>query len=389
MKPWFRKGCDWHRSVQVDRLRAKLGRHAPLALVVFDSICAWCAEANTSAIEGETVAREVRTWTVNPALGRRLVSALVGVGLLMEDGEGYLIDASIVSRPDAQEERVQGRADRDRQYRQTHAEEIKAKDRARKATRKSDSTSRNDVGRDVESTTRKTGPVVEVSDSTSRNETPSPPLDPPPPPHKHRHEHVHTHEGGSPAAAPAPPGLVGEPSQSNTIAPSRPSPPPAGATAPTEAQEAQEAPITAKPKKAKPARSLPPRKALGEAYAAGISQVTGSPCSPPSERWELDALEAALGTHAPGVVGAEALGWVTSAAKDFAQAKAEDRWTVDRGFPPKMAKAWLDGGNRPPPRPPMPPPPRISPHPGRKVRPAWMDEPDDNTNLFTSEPAAQ
>lgn len=96
-----------------------------------------------------------------------------------------------------------------------------------------------------------------------------------------------------------------------------------------------------------------------------------------------------MGTHAPGVVGAEALGWVTSAAKDFAQAKAEDRWTVDRGFPPKMAKAWLDGGNRPPPRPPMPPPPRISPHPGRKVRPAWMDEPDDNTNLFTSEPAAQ
>jgi len=86
MKPWFRKSCDWHRTTAVDEIRCILGQQAPLALVIFDSICAWCAEGNVRSIPAPSVDREVRTWTTNAPLGRRLVGALVEVGLLTQEG---------------------------------------------------------------------------------------------------------------------------------------------------------------------------------------------------------------------------------------------------------------------------------------------------------------
>lgn len=96
-------------------------------------------------------------------------------------------------------------------------------------------------------------------------------------------------------------------------------------------------------------------------------QATHAPCSAPTERWELDALEALATTHAAGRLGAELLGWLTDLGRDFASAKAGDGFLASKGFAPKLALGWLNGGaeGRPTPQAPPPPRPRISPHPLR------------------------
>lgn len=380
MKPWFRKSCDWHRTAAVDDLRALLGQQAPLALVIFDSICAWCAENNTASLSGPSVDREVRAWTTNATLGRRLVGALADVGLLVQEGDGYLIDPTITQRQEgdgegegpASSRRPRSSTRQDR-YRQAHADAIKAKDRARKASRKASAAvtesvterrgmaSRNVTESVTDSTTGVAEGVTESEHSTTFRDTPAPP-DPPPTPAQAQAQ-AQAHAGGAPAAAPVSSSVAEIPEIPPSEAPvSGPRP-----KAPTKA---------AKPKAP---RALPPRAALAKAYAAGISQATQAPCSPPSERWELDALDALLTTHAPGLVGAEALGWLTQAAKDFADAKAEDRFTSDRGFPPKACRSWLDGGNRPAPRDhgPRPPPPGPKVRPGPGPSHNWLldDEP--------------
>lgn len=390
MKPWFRKSCDWHRTAAVDELRALLGQQAPLALVIFDSICAWCAENNTASLSGPSVDREVRAWTTNATLGRRLVGALADVGLLVQEGDGYLIDPTITQRQEgdgegegpASSRRPRSSTRQDR-YRQAHADAIKAKDRARKASRKASAAvtesvterrgmaSRNVTESVTDSTTGVTEGVTESEHSTTFRDTPAPSLSPPDPPpapaptpaQAQAQAQAQARAGGAPAAAPVSSSVAEIPEIPPSEAPvSGPRP-----KAPTKA---------AKPKAP---RALPPRAALAKAYAAGVSAATGAPCSPPSERWELDAIEAMATAHAAGLVGAELLGWVTAVARDFADAKAEDRFTADKGFPPKMARSWLDGGNRPAPRDPGPRPPP----PGPKVRPGpgpshnWLldDEP--------------
>lgn len=353
MRPWFKKSCDWHRSAAVDELRALLGQQAPLALVIYDSICAWCAEGNVCSIPAPSVDREARTWTANAALGRRLVGALVDVGLLLQEGDGYAIDAAIVQRPEGPEGEQAPVSRRQRppletrseRYRETHLDEVRAKDRQRKASRKPVAERRGTASRNVaesvaDSTTGQPGGVVENPNSTTFHDAPSPP-DPPPTPAQAQAQ-AQAPEG-APAAAPAPPGVVVETPETK---PSRPS---------------------AKPKKPAPKRTLPARALLAAAYAAGVSQATHAPCSPPSERWELDALEALATTHAAGRLGAELLGWLTDLGRDFASAKAGDAFLAGKGFAPKLALSWLNGGaeGRPAPQAPPPPRPRISPHPQR------------------------
>lgn len=389
MRPWFKKSCDWHRSAAVDELRALLGQQAPLALVIYDSICAWCAEGNVCSIPAPSVDREARTWTANAALGRRLVGALVDVGLLLQEGDGYAIDAAIVQRPEGSEGEQAPVSRRQRppletrseRYRETHLEEVRAKDRQRKASRKGSGkagagarvaeSDRSATDSATDSTTfHDAVPRRSATDSTTPfhdaprhsatfRDAPSPP-DPPPTPAQAQAQ-AQAPEG-APAAAPAPPGVVVETPETK---PSKPS---------------------AKPKKA-PKRTLPARALLAAAYAAGVSQATRAPCSAPTERWELDALEAMATTHAAGRLGAELLGWLTDLGRDFASAKAGDAFLASKGFAPKLALSWLNGGaeGRPAPQAPPPPIPRISPHPLRPRPPG----PSETSPAVPPVPAAQ
>lgn len=330
MKPWFRKSCNWHRSAQVDALRSLLGQQAPLALVILDSIYAWCAEDNTSSISAPSVDREVRNWTTNAALGRRLLDALVGVELLREGGEGYSIDLTLIQRSEEGEPPPSSRrSSRQERYRQAHADAIKEKDRARKASRKVSpavaegvtesvaerhgrrhGTSRNGV---TESVTDSTTPVSEgVTESSNSATNPAPP--PPGPP---------------------------TPAQAQTQAQAQvspPSPPPGG-----KAQGVpEESPLDPPPS------ASPSREAYLAAYVAGISAVTKLPCPPPTAKADLEALGLAIRTcaldaHKKPLRGKALLAWLTDNATAYASAKIAAP-QFERGFAPSKFVEWLRSG---------------------------------------------
>lgn len=296
----------------------------------------------------------------------RLLRALIEAGYLEGvDGAGYRLLEESVVRPSAPSRSETGKAARMRRYRANKkaspdASTVDAPPSTQASTGRLRETSTEETGRRLQGVSLGDGGA---STGASTVDTPAPSLSPPDPPPAPAptpaQAQAQAHAGGAPAAAP-----VSHFSTTNEAS----SEPPPSATRPK-----------AKAKKPSPKRTLPARAQLAAAYAAGVSAVTGSPCSPPTERWALDDLEALLSTHAPGLVGAEALGWLTQAAKDFADAKAEDRFTADKGFPPKMARSWLDGGNRPAPRDhgPRPPPPGPKVRPGPGPSHNWLadDEP--------------
>lgn len=362
---WHRADNDLLSAGVLGLLSVLPGTLGAAALGYLSALRSWCSDKRTTEIPEAVLVGLGRLLRLGVASLRQVVSALAAHGYLEQasDGGARLLDEAVV-RPPAPARPETGKAARQRRYKE------KAKGRRQASPEASPGdggeASPEEMGRRLPGVSQGDGGA---SPEASPLASPSPPI--PPHPRTSTGTGTGTREEGAPAAAP-----VSHFSTTNEPHPS--------ATRPK-----------AKPKKPSPKRTLPARAQLAAAYAAGVSAVTGAPCSPPSERWALDDLEAMLATHAPGVVGAEALGWLTSAAQDFATAKAEDRWTLDKGFPPKMARSWLDGGNRPPPSamPPVSPPPPpgvISPHPGRRVRPAWLDEPDEfsTSNLF-AEGAAQ
>lgn len=307
---------SWHRAnndalgPETAYLTARLP--APLglaALGLLHLIRCWCSERRTTSLTPETVAQLGRVGGVGVRTAQRLVGALVNAGCLTLSEEGYdLRDAAVVA-PQAQPQPETGATARQRRWRAGQQQK-------KASTGPSTEASTVDGSVDGGASTAETGGVTGVDGGASTEASTSG--------HVHVPAQAHVHAGGEP-----------------------PEPPAAAPPAP-------------KKTRTKAPRSLPPRKTLAEAYAAGISQATGRPCSPPSERWALDDLEAMATTHAAGRLGAELLGWLTRTASAFAADKREDRWTVDKGFPTKLARAWLDGGNAPPPDH-GPPPPRSGP----------------------------
>ena len=328
---------SWHRTdndlLSEETLRLLTSLPSPLgaaALGYLTAVRSWCSAHRKLTLGPEVTLGLGRLLGLSPRTTLRLVEALVQAGYLDRSEQGHdLREAAVVGPVAARTETPEtGKAAPQRRY----------KERLRGRL----------PGVSPE-TGGETGGVSQGDGGASPEASPgvSPPPGPPTP--AHARVQAQAPAGGEP---PEPPGGA-----------------PAAAPPPSDGGK--------KPKKPAKTRTLPPRAALAAAYAAGVSRVTGAPCSPPTERWALDDLEAMLSAHAPGLVGAEALGWLTRTAQGFASDKLEDRWTVDKGFPPKMARSWLDGGNRPPPdhgpRPP-PPGPKVRPGPGPTHN--WLlDEP--------------
>lgn len=332
---------SWHRtdndllSVANCRLLAQLpGTLGAAALGYLTALRSWCSAHRSLELLPEVSLALGRLLNLTAPKVWKILAALVDVGYLDRSETGHeLRDAAVVGPVAPAAAPPTSGASRQRRY--------KERLRARGGDAKP-------VTGDAAVTSPVTGERHPGDGGSVTGASPgvSPPPGPPTPAHARVQAQAPGQAGGEP---PGPP--EGAPSAAL---------PPSGGESKPKAQRA------AKPK-AKPSRALPARKDLAAAYAAGISAVTGAPCSPPTERWALDDLEAMLATHAPGLVGAEALGWLTRAAKGFAGDKREDRWTVDKGFPPKMARSWLDGGNKPaidhgPP--PPPPGPKVRPGPG-------------------------
>jgi hypothetical protein len=83
---------------------------------------------------------------------------------------------------------------------------------------------------------------------------------------------------------------------------------------------------------------------LAAAYAAGISQATGQPCSPPTEKWNLSALKTMARTHAGGAAGQALLAWVTRTATEYVTACREVMAHSSKNFSSEKCSHWLDGG---------------------------------------------
>jgi hypothetical protein len=82
------------------------------------------------------------------------------------------------------------------------------------------------------------------------------------------------------------------------------------------------------------------RAALGAAYAAAISQATGKPCSPPTEKWNLTALEDVARTHGGGRTGPQLLGWLEGDVAAYLAACRELTAHQAKNFSPEMYRGW-------------------------------------------------
>lgn len=372
MRPWYPQTVAIGADPRYHQLVALAG---PWGFVALIFLRAWGGQAISTFVPDEQVGPELAHAEVPASKRAATIEALLAVGYLARREGGYeLLDFSPSARQGETVEAVSDggrrvKADRRESYRQQHAEEIKAKDRARKASRKPvvesvvecrGTASWNVVESVVESTTPD---VVESDRSTTFRDTPAPTLSPPDPPPApaptpaQAQAQAQAHEGAP--GGPALPPRVGEENQQESP--------------PSQAPEAASPPAAAAPKaKPRKPRALPARSALAAAYAAGVSAATGAPCSPPSARWDLTALEAMAQVHAAGRVGAELLGWLTEQGRDFAIAKAGDRFLAGKGYTPEACRGWLDGGavDRPaPPKAPGPPPASSGPHPRREGQP--------------------
>jgi hypothetical protein len=86
------------------------------------------------------------------------------------------------------------------------------------------------------------------------------------------------------------------------------------------------------------------------AWAQGIEQTTGSPCAPPTARWELGAINRATLTHFKGQRGEDLLTAIRRSAAEYAQRHAGRILKAENWL------AWLNS-NRPAAA--SPPPPRL------------------------------
>lgn len=367
--PWFSRPGLWRRDPRVMELRAQLGlADTALANLLFESIAGWCTEQQTPTIPRSAIEQEARAWGMTLAMRDRCLEGLVGCGLLRgpSDEDAFaLVDEDMIRRRGPAREGDEGSAPASGPKRATGPTARQQRWRDGRRAKKAASTGASKASTDrlpvdappstprlqVDASTVDGGASTDRRQQASTVDSPAPTLSPPDPPPAPAptpaQAQAQAREGGAPSAAPAP-SSVGEIPE---ILPS----------------ETPQAPRSKAPAKPKAPRALPPRAALAKAYSAGISQATGAPCSPPSERWELDALEAMASAHAAGRLGAELLGWLSEQAEGFAAAKAGDAFLASKGFAPKLCLSWLNGGaeGRPLPARPAPPPPRILPHPRR------------------------
>lgn len=378
MKPWYPQTVAIGADTRYHELIALAG---PWGFVALIFLRAWGGQAISTFVPDKQVGPELAHAEVPASKRSATIEALIAVGYLARRECGYeLLDFSPSARQGETVEAVSDRASapqrttsksvRQQRWRDKKAGKASASASTEASTSpvSKASTERLPVDappstrrRAVDASTGDGGVDAPPSTEASTGDTPAPTLSPPDPPPAPAPTpaQAQAHEG-APGGPAAPPG-VGEENQQKSP--------------PSQAPEAASPHAAAAPKaKAKPKkpRALPARSALAAAYAAGVSQATGAPCSPPSVRWALESLEAMAATHAAGRVGAELLGWLTEQGRDFATLKAGDRFIAGKGFTPEACRGWLDGGavDRPaPPKAPAPPPTSAGPHPRREGQP--------------------
>lgn len=243
---------------------------------------------------------------------RKVVAVLVEAGCLRQQGKGYVLARYLDANP--------SRAQRDRQ---------RASEASRKAKqRKDDWNTTPDTH--PESTPESRQDSTPESHPESRRDMQPPSLHSP----LSGSEIQQGETPGSDAGKPAPPGMSHRDSGVDTARDN-----------PRDSQ-GDSTRDTGRDKPAPKAKSTRPYRAeLAAAYAAGVSQATGKPCSQTTKSWDLEALDAATLAHGAGQVGAELLGWVTSSAAAYVTACRDSGPDQGKGFSPERWKAWLDAGS--------------------------------------------